>query len=77
MGEVSVAEEFVPDSLMAETAHPLAHLRVPAQQPQTLRCWGLARSGVMPSSSPRLQRGSGILLVVIAAMVVLGLHLPT
>jgi hypothetical protein len=32
-----------------------------------LRCWGLARPEGLPPSSPRLQRGSGILLVVMAA----------
>ena len=42
-----------------------------------LRCWGLVRSEGLPSSTPRLQWGSGIFLVVIAAFVVLGLHLPT
>ncbi len=42
-----------------------------------LRCWGRARADDLPSSNPRLERGSGILLVVIAAFVVLGLHLPT
>lgn len=43
----------------------------------TVRCWG--RTGIerLPSSSPRLRRGSGVLLVAIAAMVALGLHLPT
>ena|SRR5664280_2308421 len=41
-----------------------------------LRCWGLARTEELPSSPPRLQRGSGILLLIIAAFVVLGIHLP-
>jgi hypothetical protein len=41
----------------------------------TVRCWSLAHPGDLPSR--RLERGSGILLVVIAAFVVLGLHLPT
>lgn len=43
----------------------------------TLRCWGLVRPEALPPSTRRLQRGSGILLVVIAAFVALGLHLPT
>jgi len=42
-----------------------------------MRCWGLARPEELPSSSRRLERGSGILLVVIAAYVVFGIHLPT
>lgn len=41
-----------------------------------LRCWGLVRPEQLPSSTRRLQRGSGILLVVMAAYVVLGIHLP-
>ena len=41
-----------------------------------LRAWSLARPERLPASSVRLTRGSGILLVVIAAMVALGLHLP-
>jgi hypothetical protein len=42
-----------------------------------LRCWGQVRPEALPSSTRRLQRGSGILLVVMAAYVVLGIHLPT
>lgn len=41
-----------------------------------LRSWGLARPETLPASSCRLDRGSGVLLVVIGAFVVLGLHLP-
>lgn len=41
-----------------------------------LRCWGLVRPEQLPSSTRRLQRGSGILLMVMAAYVVLGIHLP-
>ncbi len=41
-----------------------------------LRCWGQIRAESLPSSTPRLQRGSGILLLVMAAFVVLGIHLP-
>src|SRR5664279_561130 len=41
-----------------------------------LRCWGLIRSNSLPSSTPRLQRGSGILLLVMASFIVLGIHLP-
>lgn len=41
-----------------------------------LRGWGLARPEGLPVSSRRLERGSGILLVVIAAFVVVGIHLP-
>lgn len=41
-----------------------------------VRCWGLARPEELPSSTRRLERGSGILLVVIAAFVVFGIHLP-
>jgi hypothetical protein len=40
-----------------------------------LRCWGAVRAEELPSSR-RLQQGSGILLVVMAAFVVLALHLP-
>ena len=40
-----------------------------------LRCWGLARSEQLPESTRRLQRGSGILLVAMAAFVVVGIHL--
>jgi hypothetical protein len=42
-----------------------------------LRCWGQVQPEALPESSRRLQRGSGILLLVITAYVVLGLHLPT
>jgi len=42
-----------------------------------LRCWGLVRPEGLPVSTRRLERGSGILLVVIAAFVVFGIHLPT
>lgn len=42
-----------------------------------LRAWALARPEALPASSARLTRGSGILLVAIAAMVALGLHLPS
>lgn len=41
-----------------------------------LRGWGLARPEALPASSGRLDRGSGVLLVVIGVFVVLGLHLP-
>ena len=41
-----------------------------------LRGWGLVRPEGLPVSSRRLERGSGILLVVIAAFVVVGIHLP-
>ncbi len=40
-----------------------------------LRSWGLARSEALPSSTGRLERGSGILLIVMAVFVVLGIHL--
>ena len=43
----------------------------------TVRCWGLARPETLPAFPRRLARGSGVLLVVMAAFVVLGLHLPT
>ena len=39
--------------------------------------WALARPEEVPASSRRLARGSGITLVVIAAFVALGLHLPS
>ena len=42
-----------------------------------LRSWGLTRSTALPSSTLRLQRGSGILLVAIAVFVVVGIHLRT
>jgi hypothetical protein len=41
-----------------------------------LRCWGVIRPESLPASTRRLQRGSGILLVSIAAFVALVLHLP-
>jgi hypothetical protein len=41
-----------------------------------LRCWGLVRPEALPVSTQRLRRGSGILLVIIATFVALGLHLP-
>ena len=41
-----------------------------------LRSWGLARPEALPSSTRRLQRGSGVLLVAMAVFVVLGIHLP-
>ena len=43
----------------------------------TVRGWALAKPEELPASSRRLSRGSGITLVVIAAFVALGLHLPT
>jgi hypothetical protein len=42
-----------------------------------LRCWGLVRAESLPPSTRRLERASGVLLVVISAFVALGLHLPT
>src|SRR5664279_2857021 len=42
-----------------------------------IRGWALAKPEELPASSRRLARGSGITLVVIAAFVALGLHLPT
>lgn len=41
-----------------------------------LSCWGITQPEELPASSQRLQRGSGILLVVMAAFVVVGIHLP-
>jgi hypothetical protein len=41
-----------------------------------LRCWGMGRPEQLPTSSRRLERGSGILLLVMAVFVVLGVHLP-
>jgi hypothetical protein len=41
-----------------------------------LRCWGLVRPEGLPASTRRLQRGSGILLIIMAAFIVLVLHLP-
>ena len=42
-----------------------------------IRGWALANPEELPASSRRLARGNGITLVVIAAFVALGLHLPT
>lgn len=42
-----------------------------------VRSWGLARPQDLPPPSRLLDRGSGVLLVIISALVVLGLHLPT
>ena len=42
-----------------------------------MRGWALAKPDELPASSRRLARGSGITLVVIAAFVALGLHVPT
>jgi hypothetical protein len=41
-----------------------------------LRCWTLTDSSELPQSSRSLERGSGILLIVMAAFVVIALHLP-
>ncbi|MCW2812334.1 MAG: hypothetical protein JWP61_2792 [Friedmanniella sp.] len=41
-----------------------------------LHCWGQVRPEDLPVSTRRLRRVSGVLLVVIAAFVALGLHLP-
>lgn len=41
-----------------------------------LRCWGLARPESLPVSSRRLERGSGIFLIIVATFMVVGLHLP-
>lgn len=43
----------------------------------TLHAWRLVPAGELPRLTPRMQRGSGWLLVLIAAFVVLGLHLPS
>ena len=43
----------------------------------TVRGWALAKPEELPASSRRLSRGSGITLIVIAAFVALGLHLPS
>jgi hypothetical protein len=43
----------------------------------TLRCWRPARPEKLPATSSRLERGSGILLIVIAVFVVFAIHLPT
>ncbi|MBN9102628.1 MAG: hypothetical protein J0I49_31690 [Pseudonocardia sp.] len=43
----------------------------------TVRSVGLVRATPAPPWSRRLERGCGVLLVVIAAVVALGLHLPT
>lgn len=42
-----------------------------------IKGWALARPEGLPESTRGLARGSGILLVVIAALVVFGLHLPS
>jgi hypothetical protein len=42
-----------------------------------MKGWALARPDGLPQSSRRLTRGSGILLVVIATLVIVGLHGPT
>ena len=42
-----------------------------------LRSWGEIRLEELPPSIPRLQRGSGILLVAMAVFVVVGIHLRT
>jgi hypothetical protein len=42
-----------------------------------LRSWGLTQPEALPSSTRRLQRGSGILLIAMAVFVVVGLHLRT
>lgn len=41
-----------------------------------LRCWSLVDPDLLPVPSRRLERGSGILLVVTAVFVVVGIHLP-
>ena len=41
-----------------------------------LRCWRLTEVERLPVSSRRLEQGSGMLLVIVAAFIVLGLHLP-
>ena len=43
----------------------------------TLRCWALSRPEELPPASRRLERGSGILLVVMAVFVVVGIHVPS
>jgi hypothetical protein len=42
-----------------------------------IRGWALAKLEELPASSRGVARGSGITLVVSAAFVALGLHLPT
>jgi len=42
-----------------------------------IKGWALARPEGLPESTRGLARGSGILLVVVAALVVFGLHLPS
>ena len=42
-----------------------------------VHCWGAADRDQLPSLTRRLERGSGILLLVLAAFLVVGLHLPT
>lgn len=41
-----------------------------------LRSWRLAQPERLPVPSRRLERGSGIFLIVVAAFVVIGIHLP-
>lgn len=41
-----------------------------------LRSWGLAQPERLPLPSRRLERGSGIFLIIVAAFVVIGIHLP-
>lgn len=42
-----------------------------------LHAWARARAGELPGASRALERGSGVLLLVIAVFVAIGLHLPT
>lgn len=42
-----------------------------------LHAWSGARASRLPAGSRALERGSGVLLLVIAAFVAVGLHLPT
>lgn len=42
-----------------------------------LRSWAGTRATVLPTSSRSLERGSGVLLLVMATFVTVGLHLPT
>lgn len=41
-----------------------------------LRSWGLAQPERLPLPSRRLEQGSGIFLIIVAAYVVIGIHLP-
>lgn len=41
-----------------------------------LRSWGLVQPERLPMPSRRLERGSGIFLIIVAAFVVVGIHLP-